>query len=66
MPTQEMRVQSLGQEEFLEEDMAAYSSVLSWRKSHGQRSLADYSPRGRTELDTTEQVTFIFHITIIA
>ena len=26
-------------------------------KSHGQRSLADYSPRGRTESDTTEQLS---------
>ena len=24
---------------------------------HGQRSLAGYSPRGRKELDTTEQLT---------
>ena len=35
-----MRVQSLGQEDFLEEDRATDSSVLSWRKSQGQRSLA--------------------------
>ena len=25
---------------------------------HGQRSLAGHSPRGRTESDTTERVTF--------
>ena len=29
-------------------------------KSHGQRSLADYSPWGRKELDTTERLHFFF------
>ena len=43
--TQETRVLSLGQEEPLEEEMAAHSSVLAG-ESHGQRSLAGYSPRG--------------------
>ena len=42
---QETQVQSLGQEDSLEKDMATYSSILAW-KSHGQRSLAGYSPRG--------------------
>ena len=40
---QEMQVQSLAQEDTLEEGMAPHSSILVW-KSHGQRSLADYSP----------------------
>ena len=34
-------------------------------KSHGQGSLADYSPLGRKELDTTEQLNHphsVFHI----
>ena len=26
-------------------------------KSHGSRNLVDYSPRGRKELDTTEQMS---------
>ena len=30
-------------------------------KSHGERSLVGYSPWGRKELDTTEQLTFTFH-----
>ena len=30
LPMQEMRVQSLGQEDPLEEEMATHSSVLSW------------------------------------
>ena len=35
--------------------------VLLPGKSHGPRSLVGYSPRGRKELDTTEQLTFTFH-----
>ena len=40
---QEMRVQSLGREDPLEKEMATPSSTLA-AKSHGQRSLASYSP----------------------
>ena len=47
-------VQSLGWEDSLEEEMAIHSSILA-RKSHGQRSLAGYSPQGK-ELDVTEQL----------
>ena len=36
-----MWVQSLGQEDLLEEGMATHSSILAG-KSHGQRSLAGY------------------------
>jgi len=43
-------VQSLGQEDPLEEGMATHSSILAWRIPW-QRSLAHYSPRGRKELD---------------
>ena len=39
-----MRARSLGWEDSLEEEMATYSSVLLPGKSHGQRSLAGYSP----------------------
>ena len=39
----ETRVQSLGQEDSLEEGMATCSSILVG-ESHGQRSLAGYSP----------------------
>ena len=48
---QEMRVQSLGQEDPLEEGMA--------REFHGQRSLAGYGP-GVAELDMTEQLILSF------
>ena len=34
-------------------------------KSHGQRSLVGYSPWGRKESDTTEQLHFHFHFLII-
>ena len=51
---QEMRVQSLGQKDPLEKDMATHSSIL--RKSHGQRSLAAVHG-GRKESDTTELLT---------
>ena len=33
MPMQEMQVQSLGQEDPLEEEMATHSSILAWRIS---------------------------------
>ena len=41
--TEEMQVQSLGQEDPLEEDMATHSSILAW-EIDGQRNLAGYSP----------------------
>ena len=31
-------------------------------KSHGQRSLAGYSPWGRKELDTTERLTLLYSV----
>ena len=42
---QVMRVQSLGQEDPLEKEMATHSSILPG-KLHGQRSLAGYSAWG--------------------
>ena len=52
---QEMRVQSLGQEDPLEKGMQP-APVFLPEESHGQRSLAGYSPFGLKELDTTEQL----------
>ena len=40
---QEMQVQSLGQEDPLEEGIATHSRILAG-ESHGQSSLAGYSP----------------------
>ena len=45
-PMQQMWAQSLGQEDPLEEEAAAQSSVLAWRV-HGQRGLVGCSPWGR-------------------
>ena len=50
------QVRSLGQEDPLEQEMAPCSSILP-RRSHGQRSLAAYSPQGCRESDMTEQVS---------
>ena len=53
---QEMRVRFQGQEDPLEKEMAAHSSILAG-KSHGQRSLVGYSPWGHRragqDLETT-------------
>ena len=52
---QETRVQSLGREDPLEEEMATLSVFLPG-KSLGQRSLADYSPWDNKEMDMIEHV----------
>ena len=51
-------VQSLGQEDPLEEEMSAYSRVFLPGEFHGWRRLVGYSPWGHKELDTTEQLHF--------
>ena len=51
--TQEIRVQSLGQEYSLEEKTAIHSSVLA-QETHGQKRLIGYSPWGCKEQDTNE------------
>ena len=48
-----MWVRSLGWKDPLEEGMATHSSILAG-ESHGQRSLAGYSPWDCIESDTTE------------
>ena len=54
---QDTWVRSLGWEDPLEEGVATHSSILAWRIPHGQRSLADYSPWGHKEWDTTEKLS---------
>ena len=55
---QEMQVWSLGGEDPAQKENAAHSSILAW-KSHGQRSLLGYGPRGqkrvRHDLATKQQ-----------
>ena len=46
---------SLGQEDPLEKEMATHSGFLPV-KSHGQRSMASYSPWDYKALDTTERL----------
>ena len=53
--TLEIWVQSLDWEDSLEEEMATHSSILSWKKSHGQRCLVGYSSWDLNESGTTEQ-----------
>ena len=52
---QEYQVRPLGQEDPLEKGMAIIS-VFFLGEVHGERSLVGYSPWGRKELDTTEQL----------
>ena len=60
LPTmQETRVQSLGQEDPLEEAMATQLQYSYLEDLHGPRSLVGYSPRGHKESDTTERLHFI-------
>ena len=54
---QETQVRSLGQEVPLEEEMATPSPVVLPGKSHGQRSLADYSPGALKESNTTKPLS---------
>ena len=54
------RVESLGQKDLLEEEMATHSSILAWEISCSLRTkeiLAGYSPGNCKELDPTERKT---------
>ena len=50
-------VRSLGREDTLEKEMATHSSMLAG-KSHGQKSLAGYSPWDRKESDTSKTLQY--------
>ena len=54
-------VRSLDREDPLEKEMVIHSSILP-RESHGQRSLAGYSPWGCKESDKTEPLTQHIHL----
>ena len=54
-PIQETQVGSLGWGDPLEKEMKTHSSILAG-KSHGQRNLMGYSPRGRKESNMTERL----------
>ena len=55
--TQETQVQSQGQEDPLEEEMATRSSILAWRIPWTKEAGGLHSPRGCKETDTTERLT---------
>ena len=55
----ETQVRSLGRKDPLEEGLETYSVFLSG-ESHGERSLAGYSPWGHKESDMTEQLTLTY------
>ena len=57
---QETRGQSPGREDSLEKKMAT-TPVFLPGESHGQRSLAGYSPWGCKELDTTQRLNYQHH-----
>ena len=65
-PKQETQVQSLGQEDALEKEMATHScshSVFLPGKSHGHRSLVGSSPWGRKRVrhkSVTKQQQLVF------
>ena len=57
----ETGVQSLGQEDPLEKEMATHSSTLAWKIPWTEERSRLYSPWGRKESDTTQQPNFRFH-----
>ena len=58
---QETRVQSLGQEEPLEEGMATHSRMLPWRIPRTEEP-GGLQPMGCKELDTTKQLNSNSHL----
>ena len=59
LPTmQETWVQSLGQEDPLEKEMATHSVILSWRILWTEEP-GGLHPKGPKELDMTERLTFL-------
>ena len=68
---QEVQLPPSGGEDPLEQETAAHANMLAG-KFHRQRSLADYSPRGLKESDTTQRLncnnvnfTFIYLIHLL-
>ena len=53
----ETRVQSLGQEDPLQKEMATHSSILAWKIPRTEVPGGLYSPWGHKESDVTEQLS---------
>ena len=58
-------VQSLGQEDLLEKEMATHSSILAWKIPMDREAWLGYSPWGHKEWYTTEQIHFHFHCLLL-
>ena len=56
--TQDVQVQSWGQEDPLEEETATHSCILAQKIPWTEEPGAGYCPWGRKESDTTEQLHF--------
>ena len=56
---QQTQIQSLGQEDPLEKEMATYSSILAWKITWTEEAggLQSNSPWSHKELDTTERLS---------
>ena len=54
----ETQVQSLGQEDLLEKEMATHSSILAWKIPWTEEPGRPYNPWGRKELIMTERLHF--------
>ena len=52
----ETQVQSLGQEDLLEKEMATHSSILAWKIPWTEEPGRPYSPWGHKELIMTERL----------
>ena len=62
LPTMwETWVQSLGQEDLLEKEMATHSNILAWKVPWMEEPVG-YSPWSCKESDTTERLHFHFHL----
>ena len=57
--TKETQVCYLGLEDPLEKGMATHSTILAWRIPWTEEPGGLYSPWGRKESDTTEQLTLL-------
>ena len=58
---QETLVRSLGWEDPLEKEMATHSSILAW-KTPWMEEPGRLQSMGHKESDTTERLTFTFHV----
>ena len=62
LPTMwETQVQSLGQEDTLEKEMATHFSILAWEIQQTEKPGGLYSSRGWKESDTTERITLLHY-----